>query len=220
MLTSCKMVVSYKMSFIKVLLMTSIIGLCYSFNVFAAEAKPTGDVLPAVKNSNYLIGIDDQIMVSVWRNPDLSITVPVRPDGKISTPLVGDIKAAGSTPEQLASKIEEKLQFYIKDPQVTIILTGLGSHEYLSRVRITGAVRTPQSLPYRKGMTILDLVLAAGGLTEFAAPNRAVLYHVDSSTGEVQRDKIKLKNILNNGDLYENKILHEGDVLTVPESLF
>lgn len=173
-----------------------------------------------VKSLDYIIGVDDQIMVSVWRNADLSITVPVRPDGKISTPLVGDVIAAGHTASQLAELIEEKLQYYIKEPQVTIVVTGLSSHEYLSRVRITGAVRQPQSLPYRKGMTILDLALAANGLTEFAAPNRAILYRVNPKTGVTETFKIKLKNIINKGDLEQNWPLREGDVLTVPESFF
>jgi polysaccharide export outer membrane protein len=209
------MLSNFKVSFFYPFCLLVVLCVSSGFPVLAAELAPETS-----KNTDYIIGIDDQVMVSVWRNPDLSITVPVRPDGKISTPLVGDIQAAGRTPGQLAGMIEGKLQYYIKDPQVTIILTGLSSHEYLSRVRITGAVREPQSLPFRKGMTILDLVLAAGGITEFAAPSRAVLYHADPITGKTQTYKVNLKNILSKGDLDQNLVLREGDVLTVPESLF
>src|SRR5690606_27846678 len=120
---------------------------------------------------DYLIGVDDEVQVSVWRNPELGITVPVRPDGKISVPLVGDVVAGGRTPNEVAADIQEKLGAYVRDPQVAVILTQLRSHEYLSRVRVTGAVRQPVSIPYRQGMTVLDAVLAAGGVTEFAAPD-------------------------------------------------
>ena len=110
---------------------------------------------------NYAIGVDDIVQVSVWRNPELGITVPVRPDGRISVPLVGDVMAVGLTPSQVAADIQEKLAAFVRDPQVAVILTELRSHEYLSRVRVTGAVRQPISLPYRQGMTVLDAVLAA-----------------------------------------------------------
>src|SRR5690606_7617163 len=125
---------------------------------------------------NYRIGVDDIVQVSVWRNPELGITVPVRPDGMISVPLVGDVAAGGRTPAEVAGDIQQKLADYVRDPQVAVILTELRSHEYLSRVRVTGAVRQPISIPYRQGMTVLDAVLAAGGLTEFAAPDRADLF--------------------------------------------
>jgi polysaccharide export outer membrane protein len=111
---------------------------------------------------DYLIGVDDMVQVSVWRNPDLGITAPVRPDGKISVPLVGDVTAGGRTPDEVAKDLQQKLAAYVREPQVTVILTELRSHEYLSRVRVTGAVRQPISIPYRQGMTVLDAVLAAG----------------------------------------------------------
>lgn len=166
----------------------------------------------------YKIGVDDIVQVTVWRNPELGITVPVRPDGMISVPLVGDVMAAGSTPPQVASSIQEKLAAYVRDPQVAVILTDLRSHEYLSRVRVTGAVRQPVSIPYRPGMTVLDAVLAAGGVTEFASADRSELYR--RNDGNTQRHPVRLERILNRGDLDTNYPVAPGDIITVPERVF
>ena len=166
----------------------------------------------------YRIGVDDQVQVAVWRNPELGITVPVRPDGMISVPLIGDVLAGGRTPPEVAKDIEEKLSAYVRDPQVAVILTQLRSHEYLSRVRVTGAVRQPVSVPFRPGMTVLDAVLAAGGLTEFAAPDRSEL-HRKSANG-TRTYQVKLDGILNRGDLGTNYPVAPGDVITVPERMF
>src|SRR5690606_961596 len=114
---------------------------------------------PQAAVGEYLIGVDDIVQVTVWRNPELGITVPVRPDGRISVPLVGDVVAGGLTPSAVAADIQDKLAAYVRDPQVAVILTDLRSHEYLSRVRVTGAVRQPVSIPFRQGMTVLDAVL-------------------------------------------------------------
>lgn len=186
-------------------------------SLLRAESPPPPEF--ATTDDTYIIGIDDKVSVSVWRNTDLSLTVPVRPDGRISTPLVGDIVAAGKTPMQLASDIQGALSQFIREPHVSVILVGLASHEYLSRVRITGAVRAPSSLPHRKGMTVLDLVLAAGGPNDFAAANRTVLYRVNEE-GEALRIKIKLDNLLKKGDVESNIPLLPGDIVTIPESLF
>jgi polysaccharide export outer membrane protein len=163
----------------------------------------------------YTIGVDDQVSISVWGNPDLSLDMPVRPDGKISMPLIGDVQAGGLTPEQVAADIKSKLTRYIKNPNVTVILTELRSTSYISRIRVTGAVRTPISIPYRQGMTLLDAVLAAGGLTEFAAPGRTKLYRqVNKNTKIIDID---LEAILNDGDLTTNLKLIPGDIVAVPE---
>lgn len=167
----------------------------------------------------YHIGVDDVLQVSVWHNPDLSVSVPVRPDGKISVPLVGDVEAGGKTPEQVAADIQTKLAVYIRDPQVAVILTQLRSHEYLSRVRVTGAVRQPVSLPYRQGMTVLDAVLAAGGITEFAAANKTELFHKNAQ-GVTKAYPVHLNNILKKGQLSSNFPVQPGDVITVPERVF
>ncbi len=166
----------------------------------------------------YRIGVDDEVKVSVWQNPGLDVSVPVRPDGKISVPLVGDVEAGGRTPEEVAGEIQEKLKTYVRDPQVTVILTQLRSHEYLSRVRVTGAVRNPVSVPYRQGMTVLDAVLAAGSTNEFAASDRTELYRKE---GEGTRAyAVRLDSILQRGDLSTNYPVAPGDVITVPERVF
>lgn len=167
----------------------------------------------------YRIGVDDQLQITVWQNPDLSVSVPVRPDGKITVPLIGDVMAGGKTPEEVSAEIKDKLQSYVRDPQVAVILTALRSHEYLSRVRVTGAVRTPVSLPYRQGMTVLDAVLAAGGTTEFAAPDRTELFREDRN-GVTTPYAIRLDKVLQQGDLATNYPVQPGDVVTVPMRAF
>jgi polysaccharide export outer membrane protein len=130
-------------------------------------------------------------------------------------PLIGDVMAGGQTPAQVALDIQTKLATYVRDPQVAVILTELRSHEYLSRVRVTGAVRQPVSLPFRQGMTVLDAVLAAGGVTNFAASDRAELYR--RSVGGTRTYRVSLDKILNHGDLSTNFPVAPGDVITVPE---
>jgi polysaccharide export outer membrane protein len=168
--------------------------------------------------STYHIGVDDQLQITVWHNPDLSVSVPVRPDGKITVPLIGDVVAGGKTPEEVAAEVKDKLQAFVRDPQVAVILTELRSHEYLSRVRVTGAVRTPVSLPYRQGMTVLDAVLAAGGTTEFAAPDHTELYRKDGDS--TKSYAVQLGNILQQGELTTNYPVQPGDVITVPQRSF
>ncbi|MEW5835840.1 MAG: XrtA/PEP-CTERM system exopolysaccharide export protein [Pseudomonadota bacterium] len=168
--------------------------------------------------SQYHIGVDDVLQVSVWNNPDLGVKVPVRPDGRITVPLIGDVVAGGKTPDEVSADIKERLKAFIRDPQVAVIVTDLRSHEYLLRVRVTGAVRNPVSLPYHQGMTVLDAVLAAGGITEFAAPDRTELYRkTESSTSSYA---VKLGQILQDGKLATNYPVQPGDVITVPQRSF
>ncbi|WP_421921581.1 XrtA/PEP-CTERM system exopolysaccharide export protein [Marinobacter salarius] len=164
----------------------------------------------------YILGATDVVSVSVWRNEDLSISVPIRPDGKISVPLVGDVQASGRTPDTLANDIENKLSAYIREPQVSIVVTSMGSHEYTDRVRVTGAVQQPTSVPHRAGMTVLDMVLTSGGVTPFASPNNSVLYRT-LEEGEVVAIPVKLDEILSRGDISTNYKLRPGDILTIPE---
>jgi polysaccharide export outer membrane protein len=163
----------------------------------------------------YILGGTDVVRVSVWRNEDLSISVPVRPDGKISVPLAGDVQASGKTPEELAYDIEQELEAYIREPQVSVVITSMGSHEFSDRVRVTGAVAQPTSVPHRSGMTVLDMVLNSGGLSPFAAPNKAMLYR--QIDGEMVAIPVKLDDILTEGDISTNYRLRPGDILTVPE---
>ena len=185
-----------------------------------ASPPPQDSIAPPQANlqQEYRIGVDDRVQVSVWRNPELSVTSPVRPDGMISVPIIGDVQAGGRTPTEVAETIKEKLSTYIREPNVAVILTELHSHEFLTRIRVTGAVRTPRSMPHRQGMTVLDAILESGGVNEFAAPNRTKLYRkVD---GKVQVYDIALEDILTKGRLESNVTLKPGDVITVPERLF
>jgi len=166
----------------------------------------------------YKIGVDDVVQVSVWKSPELSVTVPVRPDGMISVPLIGDVRAGGSSPEEVARNVELLLAEYLREPKVAIIVSDLNSHEYLSRIRITGSVSQPSSITYRQGMTVLDAVLEAGGTNEFASANKTKLYR-RSDDGTSMYD-IKLQNILSKGDLSTNYPLQPGDVISVPERTF
>ncbi len=165
---------------------------------------------------DYVIGPGDMLQVFVWRNPDLTATVPVRPDGKISTPLVEDMTAVGKTPAALARDVEQVLAEFVKSPRVNIIVTQpVGS---LSQVKVIGQVMKPQSMAYREGMTVLDVVLAGGGLTQFAAGNRAKV--VRTEAGKTREIRVRLAALVNDGNMSQNLALKPGDVLVVPESRF
>jgi polysaccharide export outer membrane protein len=166
----------------------------------------------------YILGATDVVRVSVWRNADLNISVPVRPDGKISIPLIGDVQATGRTPEDLASDIESELSSYIREPQVSIVVTSMGSHQFIDRVRVTGAVNSPISVPHSAGMTVLDMFLSAGGGNPFAAANNAMLYR--PLNGEVVAIPVRLDDILTEGDIATNYPMRPGDILAVPERSF
>jgi polysaccharide export outer membrane protein len=170
----------------------------------------------AAATPDYIIGPGDVLQVFVWRNPDLSVTVPVRPDGKISTPLDEDMPAVGKTPSQLAHDIEMKLSEYVRSPHVNVIVTKPAS--VFSQVKVIGQVTHPEAIAYRKGMTVLDAVLEVGGLTEYAAGNRAHI--VRTVNGSEQDIPVRLGALVNNGDMSQNVPLQPGDVLVVPESRF
>ncbi len=181
-----------------------------------SEIPQAADVAGVV--GDYRIGVDDRVQVTVWRNPELTVNAPVRPDGRISVPLIGDVEAGGHTPTEVAENIKRQLSAYLREPNVAVIVTELRSHEYLTRVRVTGAVRTPRSMPHRQGMTVLDAILDSGGVNDFASPNRAKVYRRTKEKTEVF--DIELGNILNKGRLETNLLLKPGDVVTVPERLF
>jgi polysaccharide export outer membrane protein len=156
-------------------------------------------------------------LVFVFNQPDLSISVPVRPDGLISTPLVEDMLAAGKTPSQLARDMEQKLAEFIRSPSVNVIVTGFVGN-YGDQVRVVGQAAHPQALPYRSGMTLLDVMIAVGGLGEFAAGNRArLIRRIDGKTTEI---RVRLDDLLNDGDIRANMQVQPGDVLIIPESRF
>lgn len=183
-------------------------------SVNPADSQPqmaTSTVAP-----DYRIGPGDTLQIFVWRNPELTQSVPVRPDGKISTPLVEDMVAVGKTPSQLARDVEAVLGEYIRSPQVNVIVTNPLSA--FSQVKVIGQVTTPQSLPFREGMRVLDAILAAGGLTEFAAGNRGkIVRKVDGKDTEI---KVKVEDLVNKGAMKHNVELKPGDVIVVPQSFF
>ena len=167
-------------------------------------------------DSNYIIGPGDSLEVFVWRNPELSVTVPVRPDGKISTPLVEDMVAVGKTPPQLARDMEKVLSEYVRAPKVNIIVTTAASA--FSLVKVVGQVQHPSALPYREGMRVLDAILAVGGLSQFASGNRARIVRVEN--GKETIIHVKVADLVNSGDVKQNEPLKPGDVLVVPQSIF
>jgi polysaccharide biosynthesis/export protein len=177
-------------------------------------APPSAEQTQA--QSGYIIGPGDTLQVFVWREPGLSTTLPVRPDGRITTPLVEDMVAVGKTPSQLARDVEKVLSKYIKSPQVNILVSQPMST--FSQVQIIGQVAKPQSIPYREGMKVLDAVLASGGLAPYAAGNRAKL--IRKTNGKQQEMRVKLADLVDKGDLSQNLDMKPGDVLVIPESMF
>jgi len=170
----------------------------------------------SVVGEQYLIGPGDTLQVFVWRNPDLTVTVPVRPDGRISTPLVENMTAVGKTPSQLARDMEGVLSEYVRSPKVNIIVTNAVST--LSQVKVVGQVKKPQALPFREGMRVLDVLLAVDGLSEYASGNRARI--VRTAGGKTQEIRVHLDDLLNKGDVSQNLPVQPGDVLVVPQTLF
>jgi polysaccharide biosynthesis/export protein len=190
-------------------MMAALALLTASWGNAADQLLPVQQAAPVA--DDYIIGPGDSLQIFV-----LSVTIPVRPDGKISTPLVENMVAVGKSPSRLARDIEVVLAEFVRTPQVNVIVGEAEST--FSQVKVVGQVRTPQALPYREGLRVLDVVLATGGLTDFAAPNRSrIVREVDGKTVET---RVKLGNLLNDGDLSQNFELKAGDVLIVPQSLF
>lgn len=170
---------------------------------------------------DYKIGPLDTIQIFVWQSPEFSVTVPVRPDGRISTPLIEDLEATGRTPTQLARDIEEKLKVYVQDPLVTVIVSGFAG-PFDQQVRVVGEAIQPRAIPYRANMTMLDVMIEVGGLTEFASGNRAVLARGGSgpSTGNQTTFNVRLDDLLRDGDIRANVPVLPGDVVIIPQSWF
>lgn len=166
----------------------------------------------------YKLGIGDAVTVNVWRNPDLSVAVVVRPDGKISVPLAGDIEVDGVSTVELSGIIEERLTSYIRNPKVTVIVSNPTSADFIHRIRVTGAVAAQRSIPYRKGITVLDVILEAGGVTPFANADGSKLYRQTKDGAKVY--PIYLNDILEKGILDSNYTLYPQDIITVPERGF
>jgi len=165
----------------------------------------------------YVIGPLDNLNIFVWRNPDVSISIPVRPDGRISTPLIEDLPAAGKTPTQLARDIEGELSKFIQDPIVTVIVMGFNG-PFARQVRVVGQATRPQAIPYSDNMTLLDVMVAVGGITEFAAGNRASI--VRTINNEQKQYRVRLSDLVKDGDVSANVQMLPGDILIIPESWF
>ena len=165
----------------------------------------------------YLIGPMDNLEIFVWRNPELSSGITVRPDGRISVPLIEDLAATGRTPTQLARDIEAQLKVYLQDPIVTVIVSGF-SGPFAQQVRVVGEAANPMAIPYRANMTLLDVMIAVGGLTEYASGDRATLVRFED--GGQREYSIRIEALLKDGDISANVNIMPGDVLIIPESFF
>ena len=187
--------------------------------VTACASSPEEEYQPIADEpiTEYRIGPGDSLNVFVWRNPDISITVPVRPDGKISTPLVEDMQAVGKTPTQLSRDMEVALSEYIKSPTVNVIVTGFVG-TFSEQIRVVGLATEPMALSYRQDMTLLDVMIEVGGLAEGAAGNRAKI--IRKSGGRQVEIPVRINDLLNKGKISANVALRPGDVLIIPQSIF
>jgi polysaccharide export outer membrane protein len=191
-------------------------------------SSSTGKSLPAASfvgtdeqavSEKYIIGPLDELTVFVWRNPELGAKVQVRPDGRITTPLITDMPAVGKTPAQLAEDIKKSLTQYISEPRVSVMIDKFQG-TFSQQVRIVGATEKPASLPYRANMTLLDAMIEVGGLSEFAAGDRARLVRHDRATGKQTEYDLKIARLIKRGDTSANVRLEPGDVIIIPESMF
>lgn len=187
---------------------------CSSTPKYPSLPEATYELRSAYK---YKIGPGDSVQVYVWRYPEVSTTVPVRPDGYISAPLLEDIPASGKTPTELARDLEEALSVYLRDPLVTVIVQGFQGI-FPEQIRVLGEATNPRALPYRDGMTLLDLMIQVGGTTKFAAGNRAVLMRFEE--GEKRRYTVRLDDLIEEADMSANVDMQPGDILIIPESWF
>lgn len=198
------------------LLLTALV----SVTLLGCAGTQARDNIPSpadIGEPDYVIGAGDQLTTYVRNNPDLSVNVAVRPDGKISVPMVQDIQAAGKKPRELAADLEDALAEFIRDPNVTVIVNSfVGTYD--SQIRVIGQAVQPQALPYRDGMTVLDAIIQVGGLTQFAAGNRARLVRGTGDDSESYR--LRLNDLLSDGDMRHNHALRPGDILVIPEAFF
>jgi len=193
------------------------LGLVLSAGCASGPVLPPAPTAAATADSySYLIGAGDTLNIIVWRNPELSMSVPVRPDGKVAAPLVDEIIAQGKTSIQLARDVETQLGKYVRDPVVTVLVTGFVG-PYSEQIRVIGEAAKPQALSYKKNMTLLDVMIAVGGLTDFAAGNNATI--VRTSDGGKQY-AVRLKDLVKRGDVSANVEVKPGDILVIPQSLF
>lgn len=191
--------------------------LCFAGCSSSLPRPDSADLASASATGEYLIGPGDTLEIFVWGQPDLSITVPVRPDGRVSTPLIDDLVAVGKTPTQLANEMQEVLSEFLRSPEVNVIVQDFVG-TFGSQVRVLGQVMEPGSVPFRERMTLLDVMMEVGGLTQFAAGNRSRLVrNVDGSSEEF---RVRVDDLINKGRIEENIVLQPGDIVIIPEAIF
>lgn len=181
-----------------------------------SRAYPPAPVSAATTDYNYIVGAGDTLNIIVWRNPELSMSVPVRPDGKVSTPLVDELVAQGKTSVEIARAVEKALSQLVRDPVVTVIVSSFVG-PYSEQIRVVGQATRPQALPYKKNMTVLDVMIAVGGLTDFADGNAASITR--ASEGD-KRYSVRLKDLVKQGDISANVQMKPGDILIIPQGWF
>lgn len=192
--------------------LASVLSACAGFST----AFPPAPVDAATPDYNYVVGPGDVLNIIVWRNPELSLSVPVRPDGKISTPLVDELVAQGKTSQEIARDIEKALGKVVRDPVVTVIVTSFVG-PYSQQIRVIGEAAKPQTLPYKQHMTVLDVMIAVGGLTDFAAGNSASITRASENN---KRYSVRLKDLIKRGDISANVEMKPGDILIIPQGWF
>ena len=191
------------------------VGLVLALTPLAANAQDAAPVAASVDSSSYLIGPGDDLDIFVWKNPDLSVTVPVRPDGKISTPLVADIQAQGETPSQLAAALHDALSKYIQNPVVTVLVKSFAAPGSAASIRVIGAAVTPKAVPYRAGLTALDVIIDVGGLSTYADGDASQI--VRTIGGKERVIPLHLADLMKAGDLNANVQLMPGDIIRIPQ---
>jgi len=195
-------------------------GLLVVLGAGLAGCQSSGTSTPAAAataapQSEYVIGPGDTLQIFVWQHPEVSVTIPVRPDGRISTPLVEDVVAVGKTPTQLARDLEGQIGQYIRTPSVSVIVTSFVG-TFSNQVRVVGQAASPQAIPFRQDMTLLDVMIQVGGLSPTAAGNRAKI--IRRTGGQEQEIPVRIQDLLNKGDTTKNVAMEPGDVLIIPES--
>lgn len=190
---------------------------CSYLNSYLNPYPPLDNKAEELTAHDYLVGPGDEVNIIVWRNPEVSMSVPVRPDGKITTPLVEDLPASGKTATELARDIEEALSKYIQEPVVTVVVTQFVG-PFSEQVRVIGEAAEPQALAYRENMTLMDVMIAVGGMTEFAAGNRSRI--VRNINGKQMQFNVRLDDLIRDGDISANAPILQGDILVIPESFF
>lgn len=193
-------------------LVTALLAACSAFG----PAVPPAPAVAQTADYSYVIGAGDSLNIIVWRNPELSGVYPVRPDGKVSAPLVDELVAQGKTPVELARDVEKKLATYVRDPIVTVIVVGFVG-PFSEQIRVVGEAARPQALAFRQKMSVLDVMIAVGGLTDFADGNRAIIQR--TSEGNKQY-AVRLKDLIRRGDTSANVEMRPGDILIIPQSFF